>query len=83
MEINKIYARDHFDDDNQGYIYGIEWDINCDVDNPEWHLQWFEFEVIRDQEYNHMQFIENTLIGQLIASISYFFKYKLKGRIIS
>ena len=78
MEIKKIHVKECFDDNNQGYIYGIEWDINSDIDNPEWHCKWFEFEVLRDQEYKHMQFMENTFIGKLIINIHYFFKYKLK-----
>lgn len=76
MKINKIHAQDCFDDNNSGYIYGIEWDIG----NEEWHCEWFEFEVLRDKEYKRMQFMENVLLGQLIVNIKYFFKYRLFQR---
>lgn len=38
--INKVNARDVFDDDNEGFIYGVEWGIGQNA----YDVMWFKTE---------------------------------------
>tara|TARA_Y100000310_G_C20326451_1_gene643219 strand:- start:521 stop:691 length:171 start_codon:yes stop_codon:yes gene_type:complete len=44
MKVFKVNASDVFDDNNDGLIYGVEWDIG----NEEFHCEWFKTK--REQE---------------------------------
>lgn len=50
-KVVKVYSWDVFDDDNDGLQYGVEWDVG----NDEWHCEWYETEEEQERAY------ENTL----------------------
>jgi len=55
MKVFKVNASDVFDDNNDGLIYGIEWDIG----NEEFHCEWFKTK--REQEKAFRKLNEEVL----------------------
>ena len=45
--VYKTYALDYFDDNNEGYIYGLE---SFDPDNSEYDAEWFKTRYEREIE---------------------------------
>jgi len=54
MEINKVNACDVFDDDNDGLIYGVEWDCG---DN-DFDCMWFK---TKKEQDNLIKELENEI----------------------